>query len=63
VDDLALADRFPALFSNVTNPLASVFMVLSPGVPDIKLKPRLSNVAALELDSLLAIVGAIVLDD
>jgi hypothetical protein len=62
-DDLALADRFQALFSHVTNPLASVFMVLSLGVPDFRLKSRPLHIPALELDSLLAIVGAIVLDD
>jgi hypothetical protein len=62
-EEHALADRFPTLFSHVTNPLASVYMVLSPGVPDIKLKSRLSHVAALELDNLLAIVGPIVQDD
>jgi hypothetical protein len=38
-------------------------MVLSSGVPDIKLQPRLSRAATLELDNLLAIVAPLTLDD
>jgi hypothetical protein len=63
VEDDSLASIFPALLSHVTEPNASVHMVLSSGIPIIKLQPRMSRAATLELENFLAIVGPLTLAD
>lgn len=54
---LPLAASFPALFSHVTRPHASVAKVLSTPVLQLSLQPRLSNAASMELLELQALVS------
>lgn len=57
-----LATTFPALFSHVTRPNASVARVLSSQDLQLSLRPRLSNAASRELLELQALVSPTHLD-
>ncbi|KAK1677186.1 hypothetical protein QYE76_038035 [Lolium multiflorum] len=57
---MPLADRYPALFSHVTRPHASVATVILSG---FSLQPRLSGAAERELRAVVTLVGSVALGD